>query len=139
MGSIGRYIFRTTFGAFLMVLVSLTSCIWITQALRDVDLMTSQGQTILVFIGITSLVIPHLVLVIAPVALVVAVPHNLHKLTTDSEIIVMNGARMRPLRLLQPVLAVTFAASALLPPLSAHVCPPNPRVPPPVLTQTPTA
>ena len=76
MGSIGRYIFRTTFGAFLLVLVSLTGAIWITQALRDVDLMTSQGQTILVFIGITSLIIPHLVMVIAPVALVVAVvPH----------------------------------------------------------------
>jgi len=28
MGSIGRYIFRTTFGAFLMVLVSLTGAIW---------------------------------------------------------------------------------------------------------------
>ena len=49
MGSIGRYIFRTTLGAFLLVLVSLTSVIWITQALRDIDLMTSQGQTMLVF------------------------------------------------------------------------------------------
>src|SRR6185436_20294801 len=84
MGSIGRYIFRTTFGAFLLVLVGLTSAIWLTQALRDVDLMTGQGQTILTFIGITSLVIPQLIMVIAPVALVVAVAHNLHKLATDT-------------------------------------------------------
>ena len=35
MGSISRYIFRTTFGAFLVVLVSLTAVIWVTQALRD--------------------------------------------------------------------------------------------------------
>src|SRR5919205_2721173 len=68
MGSIGRYMFRTTFGAFLIVLIGLTAAIWLTQALRDVDLMTSQGQTVLVFIGITSLIIPHLVMVIAPVA-----------------------------------------------------------------------
>ena len=80
MGSIGRYIFRTTFGAFLLVLVSLTAVIWITQALRDIDLMTNQGQTVLVFVGITSLIIPHLVLVIAPVALVMAVAHTLNKL-----------------------------------------------------------
>ena len=99
MGSIGRYIFRTTFGAFLLVLISLTAAIWLTQALRDVDLMTSQGQTILVFIGITSLVIPLLVMVIAPVALVVAVAHVLSKLATNSEIIVMNGAGMRPWRI----------------------------------------
>jgi peptide/nickel transport system permease protein len=65
MGSISRYIFRTTFGAFIVVLVSLTAVIWVTQALRDIDLMTSQGQTILVFIGITGLIIPLLILVIA--------------------------------------------------------------------------
>jgi len=128
MGSIGRYIFRTTFGAFLMVLVGLTGAIWLTQALRDVDLMTSQGQTVLVFIGITSLIIPHLVLVIAPVALVVAVAHNLHKLTTDSEIIVMNGAGMRPWRLLQPFINVTIVASVLLATISAYVAPQSLRV-----------
>ncbi len=72
MGSIGRYIFRTTFGAFLLVLLSLTSVIWITQALRDIDLMTNQGQSILVFVAITGLIIPLLILVIAPVALVIA-------------------------------------------------------------------
>ena len=35
--------------------------------------MTSQGQTILVFVGITGLIIPLLVMVIAPIALVIAV------------------------------------------------------------------
>src|SRR6185436_16112139 len=110
------------------VLVSLTACIWITQALRDVDLMTSQGQTVLVFIGITSLIIPHLVLVIAPIALVVAVAHNLHKLTTDSEIIVMNGAGMRPWRLLQPFIAVTVIASMLLVAIGAYVAPESLRM-----------
>ena len=58
MGSIGRYMFRTTMGAFLIVLVSLTVVIWFTQAMRDFDLITSQRQTLLVFIGITGLIIP---------------------------------------------------------------------------------
>jgi len=84
MGSISRYIFRTTFGAFLVVLISLTAVIWVTQALRDFDIMTSQGQTVLVFIGITGLIIPLLVLVIAPIALLIAVAHMLNKLCTDS-------------------------------------------------------
>src|SRR5450756_1760189 len=95
MGSISRYIFRTTFGAFLIVLVSLTTLIWVTQALRDFDLMTNQGQTIVVFVGITGLIIPLLILVIAPIALLIAVAHVLNKLSTDSEIIVMNAA-IRP-------------------------------------------
>jgi lipopolysaccharide export system permease protein len=128
MGSIGRYIFRTTFGAFVLVLVSLTSAIWMTQALRDIDLMTNQGQTVLVFIGITSLIIPHLVLVIAPVALVLAVAQNLHKLASDSEIIVMNGAGMRPWRLLQPFIAATVVASVLLASISAYFAPESLRI-----------
>ena len=41
MGSIDRYIFRTTLASFALVLVSLTGVIWITQALRGIDLMTS--------------------------------------------------------------------------------------------------
>jgi lipopolysaccharide export system permease protein len=128
MGSIGRYIFRTTFGAFLLVLVSLTSAIWLTQALRDVDLMTGQGQTILTFIGITSLVIPQLVMVIAPVALVVAVSYILNKLATDSEIIVMNGAGMRPWGLLKPFIAVTIVASLLMTAIGAFIAPESLRL-----------
>src|SRR5690242_9720268 len=96
MGSIDGYIVRTTFGAFVMVLASLTGVIWITQALRGIDLMTSQGQTILVFIGFTGLAIPSLILIIAPIALVIAVAYVLNKLATDSEIIVMNAAGFRP-------------------------------------------
>jgi len=123
MGSIGRYIFRTTLGAFLLVLISLTAAIWMTQALRDVDLMTGQGQTILTFLGITSLIIPQLVMVIAPVALVVSVSYVLHKLATDSEIIVMNGAGMRPRRLLMPFLAVSVICSMLLLAIGSYIAP----------------
>src|ERR1041385_2726332 len=102
MGSIDKYIFRTTLASFALVLVSLTGVIWITQALRGIDLMTSQGQTIRTFLGITSLVIPALVLVIAPIALMISISHTLNKLATDSEIIVMNAAGLSPFRLFRP-------------------------------------
>jgi lipopolysaccharide export system permease protein len=58
MGSIGRYVFRTTFGAFAMLLVSVTALMWITPALRNIDLITNQGQALFVFIGVTALIIP---------------------------------------------------------------------------------
>ena len=107
MGSIDRYIFRTTLASFALVLVSLTGVIWITQALRGIDLMTSQGQTIITFLGITSLVIPALVLVIAPIALMIAISHTLNKLATNSEIIVMNAAGFSPFRLFRPFFFAT--------------------------------
>ena len=123
MGSIGVYIFRTTLGAFLLVLISLTSVIWLTQALREIDLMTNRGQTVFVFIGITGLIIPNLVLIIAPLAQVMAVSHTLNKLSVDSEIIVMNAAGMKPWRLFQPFLAVTIVVSLLIMFIGAYHAP----------------
>jgi lipopolysaccharide export system permease protein len=123
MGSISRYIFRTTLGAFLLVLVSLTSIIWVTQALRDIDLMINQGQTIFIFVAITGLVIPLLVLVIAPIALVIAVIHVLNKLSTDSEIIVMNAAGMSPWRLFRAFLAAAILVSLLIAAIGAYFAP----------------
>ena len=123
MGSIGRYIFRTTFGAFLLVLISLTVAVWLTQALRDLDLMTSQGQTILVFVGITSLIIPLLILVITPIALVIAVGHLLNKLNNDSEIVVMNGAGMKPWQLFMPFALVTAVVTLMLVGINAYLAP----------------
>lgn len=123
MGSISRYIFRTTFGAFLVVLISLTAVIWVTQALRDFDIMTSQGQTVLVFIGITGLIIPLLVLVIAPIALLIAVAHMLNKLCTDSEIIVMNAAGISPAKLFRAFVNVAIVVSLLVTVVSAYFAP----------------
>jgi len=123
MGSISRYIFRTTFSAFLVVLISLTAVIWVTQALHDIDLITSQGQSILVFVGITGLIIPLLVLVIAPIALLIAVAHTLNKMSTDSEIIVMNSAGMSPWLLFRAFLSVAFVVSLLVTVVSAYFAP----------------
>ena len=123
MGSIGRYIFRTTLGAFVIVLVSLTALIWITQALREIDIMTSQGQSILVFVGITSLLIPLLVLLIAPIALLIAVAHVLNKMSNDSEIIVMNAAGMSPWILFRSFMAAALVVSLLVGAISAYFAP----------------
>jgi lipopolysaccharide export system permease protein len=123
MGSIGRYIFRTTSGAFLVVLVSVTALMWITQALRDVDLMTNQGQSILTFVGLTGLIVPLLVMIIAPLAFMVAMAFVLNKLATDSELIVMNAAGMSPWRLFRPFLAVAALVSLLVLVIAAYASP----------------
>lgn len=123
MGSLDRYIFRQTMAAFVLVLVTLTGVIWMTQALRGIDVMTGKGQTILVFLGITSLAIPFLVLVIAPIALVIAVAYVLNKLATDSEVIVMNAAGTTPWQLVRPFLMVTVIVSIVIFAISAYAAP----------------
>jgi lipopolysaccharide export system permease protein len=123
MGSIDKYIFRTTLASFALVLISLTGVIWITQALRGIDLMTSQGQTIKTFLGITSLVIPALVLIIAPIALMIAISHTLNKLATDSEIIVMNAAGFSPFRLFRPFFYATVVVAIMVAFIATYLAP----------------
>ena len=123
MGSIGRYIFRTTISAFLVILISLTAVIWVTQALHDIDLMTTQGQSILIFVGITGMIVPLLILVIAPIALLIAVVHVLNKMSTDSEIIVMNASGMSPWILFRAFLAAAVVVSILVMAVSAYFAP----------------
>jgi lipopolysaccharide export system permease protein len=85
--------------------------------------MTSQGQTILVFVGITGLIVPLLVLVIAPIALLIATAHVLNKLSTDSEIIVMNAAGMSPWILFRAFMSVAIVVSIIVLAISAYFAP----------------
>ena len=81
-----------------MLLVGLTSVIWVTQALREVDLITGKGQTIFIFFTVTLLSLPALIAGIAPVALFMATLYTLNRLNGDSELIVMNAAGVAPHR-----------------------------------------
>lgn len=123
MSAIDGYIVRATLLAFLLIVVSLTGVIWITQALRGIDLMTNQGQTILVFLSVTGLLIPLLMLVIAPIALLIAVIYVLNKLAADSEIIVMSSAGMPPWRIFRPFVVVTAIVASLLAIDAAYLAP----------------
>jgi lipopolysaccharide export system permease protein len=123
MAAIDRYIFRTVFGAFLLVLFNLTVVIWITQILRRVDLITNQGQTILVFLRITSLLLPILMLVIAPIAMVTAICYALLKLNGDSELVVMSAAGISPRRTLWPVLAASIVVAVFVAYIAADLAP----------------
>lgn len=111
MSLIERYIFRIASFAFLMGLVALTAIIWLTQALRELNLVTGKGQSLLVFFQVTFYGLPALVMVIAPIALFVAVLYTLNRLNGDSELIVMNAAGIPPRNLLKPLAILTVLVS----------------------------
>ena len=83
-----RYIFRQAAGSVLMILASLTGVVWIALALRQLNLVTSQGQDTWLFIKMTLLALPNLMALIAPVALLVSTIQVLNRLNGDSELIV---------------------------------------------------
>lgn len=105
------YILRMTASAFGMILITLTGVIWVTQALREFDLLTSKGQTIVVFFVVTGLSLPLLFLVISPIALFLAVIYTYNRLGSDSELIVMTSAGMSPGHVVRPIVYLTLAVS----------------------------
>lgn len=123
MTILDRYIFRTAALAFLATLVTLTAVIWITQALREFDLMTAKGQSLLIFLMVTSLSIPALVTIIAPVALFIATIYALNKLNGDSELIVMSAAGVAPARVARPLVGLSLMVVALVASMTLYAMP----------------
>jgi lipopolysaccharide export system permease protein len=123
MSILDRYILRNGFAAFAASLVVLTAVVWVSQALREVDLMTGKGQTLLLFLRVTGLTIPSLVTIIAPIALFAAILHTLNKLNGDSELVVMSAAGLSPARLARPFLALAGLATGLVAVMSLWAMP----------------
>jgi lipopolysaccharide export system permease protein len=113
MGLIERYIFRRALVAFLATLTVLTGVVWVTQALRQLDLVTAKGQAIGAFLAITGLALPFLVLLIAPFAVVIAAIVTLATLNADSELVVMQASGASRWRTLKPILAIGVAVGVL--------------------------
>jgi lipopolysaccharide export system permease protein len=115
--TLSRYVFRQVAAATVAILLSLTSVVWIGVALRQLELMTSQGQDVFRFLTMTSLAIPSMLALIAPVALLIACIHVLNRLSSDSELIVMTAAGQPVWALLKPLglmaLLVALGVSAI--------------------------
>ena len=87
-----RYMLRQVTNAFLVILLTLTSIVWLATALKQLDLITSQGQGLSLFFEMTMLSLPSLVALIAPNAVLMAALYTLDRMNGDSEMIVMTAA-----------------------------------------------
>lgn len=123
MTTFERYVFRRLAAVFLVTLTALAGVVWATQALRQLDLVTAKGQTIVQFVGMTMLAMPFLVLAIAPFALLIALIVVLNTLSNDSELIVINASGASRSVLLRPVLCFAAAVSLLCATLSLVLAP----------------
>jgi lipopolysaccharide export system permease protein len=118
-----RYIFRIAASAFAITLGALTAVIWLSQALRELNLLTSKGQTILIFFQVTLFGLPALVMIVAPLALFIAVLYTLNRLNGDSELIVMNAAGLSPQRIFRPLATLTLIVSLIVGTMTLYAMP----------------
>ena len=112
LSTFGAYLFRQAFSALMIILFSLIGVVWIGLALKQLKLVTANGQDVATLVAMTTLAIPKLLAVIAPIALLIAVVHVLNRLNSDSELIVVTASGgpiwtvARPLLLLGLIVAL---------------------------------
>ncbi|SEK41409.1 lipopolysaccharide export system permease protein [Roseovarius azorensis] len=113
--------FMVMFGFFALVLVSI---FWINKAVRMFDRLIGDGQPAWVFLEFTALTLPGVIGVVLPIAAFAASVYVVNRLSTESELTVMQATGYSPLRLIRPVV-VFGAIIALMMSLLAHLLIPN--------------
>lgn len=111
------------FGFFSLILVSVY---WVNRAIRLFDHLISDGQSALVFLELTALTLPYIILMVLPVSAFVAAVYTTNRLSTESEMITLQTAGASPWRIARPVLYFG-AIVALLSAMLAHVLVPIAR------------
>ena len=104
MQGITKYILRELVGAMLFVTFALTGVVWLSHSLRFVDLIVNRGLSIGTFFHFTLLLMPTFLSVILPFALFCAVVYTYHRLTIDSELVVLRAAGLSQIALARPAL-----------------------------------
>ncbi len=113
MNLIERYIFKRAGVAASVILGSLVGVIWIVQALRELDVVTTKGQTVLAYLALTTFAIPMLVLAVIPVALLLASVFTVNTLNANSELVVINASGASGWILTKPLLVLALICCLL--------------------------
>ena len=123
MKLIERYIFRRIVSATALTFIALGTMVWLSQALRQFDLVTANGQAISTFLQVSALLVPVLVAIVFPVSLLIAVIYTFSSLNSDSELVVINASGARQFALLKPVLIVGLIATLVVGSMTLYFAP----------------
>ena len=103
------------FGFFSLILVLVY---WINRAVRLFDQLIADGQNAWVFLELTSLSLPSIIRVVLPLSAFVASVYVTNRMSSESELTVVQATGYSPFRLARPIIyfsvIVAFLMSALV-------------------------
>ncbi|MAY60971.1 MAG: hypothetical protein CML29_02065 [Rhizobiales bacterium] len=108
-----RYLFRRMALLTFWSLVSATLLVLTTQVLLRLNILTSSEQALMAFLKVSFFLIPNVLSIVAPFALLIGVTQVLNGMNSDSELVVMESAGAGPMLLFKPVLVLSLIISAL--------------------------
>lgn len=113
MRLLDRYILRQMIAAFALFCLVLAGVIWLTQAVRLIDLVLSSGQSLWRLGEFSLLVLPTVLSMVVPLAGFAAVIYAINKLYGEAELVVMMMAGQSPFALARPVLIFGLAVGLI--------------------------
>jgi lipopolysaccharide export system permease protein len=111
--SINSYIAKQLLSAVLIVVVSLTCVIWLSQSLRFIDMIVNRGLPLATFVYLTMLLLPTWLSIVLPIAGFAGVIFIYNRMTGDREIVVLEASGLSPMRLARPAILVSVAITLL--------------------------
>lgn len=112
-----RYLFRQIMWPFLFAALGLAGAVWLSQSLRFVDLIVNQGVSVWTFLFLTMLLLPSLMLVVIPSALLTAVILAYNRMIGNNELTALQVAHIGPWGLAKPAMFFGIVAS-----LACYLC-----------------
>lgn len=108
------------FGFFALVLVSVY---WVNRAVILFDRLIADGQPISTFIEFTVLSLPAVIKLVLPIACFAAATYVTNRLSSESELVVMQSTGFSPWRLTRPVLIFGLLVGGMMAALSLFLTP----------------
>ena len=108
------------FGFFALILVAI---FWINRAVGLFDRLIGDGQTALVFLEFTALGLPKLISNAIPIASFAAAVYVTNRMTSESEMVVLQATGNSPWRLARPILFFGVCTIVLMSVLSHFLVP----------------
>jgi len=102
MRLIDRYLFRQLLGPTLLATAALSAVAMLSQLLSGLDILVDQRQSPWVFVKIAVLAMPQLIVMILPVAVLVATLVAMNRLHTEQEIVICFSGGMSRWRVIAP-------------------------------------
>ena len=124
MSRFTTYAIREISSSFLLLLILLSSILWLGQGLRHIELLTSDNVSFVSYISYILLLLPKILSITIPICLFLSVLFNINRLRNDSELIVLWAAGKSDLEsLLKPIFLLALLIYFLSTILSVYITP----------------
>lgn len=123
LNRLDRYFLSQLFAPFGFFALVIAGILWLAQALPLIDSVIESGQSGVVFLEITSYLLPRVLMVALPIAALAAALYALNRLYSEAELVVMMTAGQSPMALARPVVLFGILACILMAAVTLYLVP----------------